>query len=782
MHRPAQGMLNGEAVMKKIPGKIAVLAGGLALLPVAIAGATLLLVQPDSYRAQIIAGVKQETGAELGLTQPLHWQLWPLGFQTDAVTLSDASGHEKLMEAGHIAARLRLSSLLSGTPAFSGFALDDAKVFLSPQENDWNWTATLQKLQANPASTPVALSFSNSSLFWQGRGEAPAQEIAFSRFELQDDGHDGQPLEAEFTVTHQDAAGNNLLLQNTLKAKLQHAGQPKAGVIRLTATEFGSAVSSTLFPGNLELKLQGDAELSAGTLRIPALTVEGSYKSLGMENPVTVSASSHAEIDFAQSQISLQQLQTRGKAGTALKLQADTLLSNWSSGHVSASNLQLAYTPAQAAQAVTLTGQLDADLQQGLLKLSSFQITAANSKADGSLSATLPFLGRGLLSNAGHAWSGVKIDGELASDNFDPATLLSLAGLPATTGKTAGALKTRIEGRDDSFFLRDLVLTGPDVALRGEAGVTGLDSAPRYSAKLQADRVMLDKLLPASAQTSGTRLPGTEKLKALNLDLSLRAKSLQAGAQTWSDVQLEASAHEGKTSVTVLRATSGKSSFSLPLTLDASGQVLVIDAKPDIRNMDAALLSPLMGNKPLTGQFSSKGNLHLEGSTLEAWQKSASGQLSFRLENGSSAGGNLMKGIMAKVDGYKSLLPELAPGAEKIGEGEQTRIVLLDTESTFNKGIITTKLLALDLGKARISGDGHFDAGQQTLDYGITLNLDQSVFTGQGKGLSLPMECKGNLLEEQTDFFSALGDDCKMTDAAKSDIMSRALTRRFRES
>jgi uncharacterized protein involved in outer membrane biogenesis len=758
--------------MKKLPQKMALAAGGAALLAIAGVGATLLLVQPDDYRARIIAGVKQGTGADLGLPQAIHWQLWPLGFQTDAVTFGNG-GQESLLEAGHVSATLKISSLFSGQPAFSALAFNDARVQLARDGENWNWSAVLKKLATSSASTDTALSFSNSSLSWKNPADQKPQEIAFSRFELQAGQGGMHPLQAEFTYSHQDESGNNLLLQNTLKGNLQRTAPDS---LKFTSLQWGSAVSSTLFPGNLDLGLQGDAELTSGRLRIPGAILQGSYKSLGMESAYAMTVKAVAELDLAQSQLSLQKLDTV-TAARGDRIAAERLLANWQTGHLDAHQLKV--THQHGTQPVTLTTELKADLPQGRIELAAFELALSKSKGQGKLSATLPFLGKGLLSSAGNIWEGLKVDGQFSADPVDMAELLALAGqAPAAGSRGTGRLDARLEGEGDQFFLRDIRFKTADGSITGEAGVTALASTPRHVARLRADHLDLDALLPKSGKLSA---PGIDQFKNRNFDINLQAGSLQAFSQSWSDVQLEARASPGRLEIATLRGKSGKGSFSLPLTLSVTDKGSAISARPDIKDMDIAALAALLADKQLTGRFTSKGDVQLTGSTLQDWQKSANGNLSFRLENGSSKG-NLMKGIMEKMQGYKSLLPELAPDAGTLGTGDKTDIVLLDTDNSFSKGIITTRLKALDLGRARLHGDGHFDANQQTLDYGITLSLDKSVFAAKDKGMDMPMQCKGNLVEEQTDFFSALGDDCKMSEDAMHDIMSRALTRRFRDS
>lgn len=756
--------------MKSMPQKIALAAGGIALVAVAGAGATLLLVHPDDYRSRIIAAVKQQTGAELSLPQAIGWQLWPLGFQTDAVAL-DNGGPEKLLEAGHVAATLKLSSLLSGQPAFSGLAFSDARIRVAPQGEGWNWSAVLEKLRASTASPGTGLSFSNSSLLWTNSADSKPREIAVSRFELQGSQNGNRPLQADFTYSHQDEAGNNLLLQNSLKGIVQHT-QGKG--FKLSAAQLDSAVSSTLFPGNLDLVLQGDAELADKRLTIPVATLQGRYKSLGMENAYAMTVKGGADVDLAQSQLALQKLETvAGANGDSVA--AATLQADWQTGRLQAHDLRL--THRLSKKLVTLTTDLKADLAQGYLELGSFELASSHSKGKGSLTATLPFMAKGLLNSADNFWDGLKVDGRLTADPVDISELLALIGHTRAATSATGTLEARLEGQGDQFYLRELRLKTADGSITGEAGVSGLAGVPRYVAQLQADHLDLDALLP-KGKPGG---PGLDQLNKQNFDFSLQAKSLQVLSQSWSDVQVDAKASAGQLDVSALRARSGKGRFSLPFSLRMADSGNVISARPDIQDMDAALLASLLADKKLTGRFSSKGDVQFSGSNLQDWQKSASGELSFRLENGSSQG-NLMKGIVEKMQGYQSLLPELAADVGKLGAGDRTDIILLDTDNRFSKGIITTRLKALDLGHARMQGDGHFDANQQILDYGITLSLDKSVFAAKDKGMDMPMQCKGNLVEEQTDFFSALGDDCKMSEDAMHDILSRALTRRFRDS
>lgn len=255
----------------------------------------------------------------------------------------------------------------------------------------------------------------------------------------------------------------------------------------------------------------------------------------------------------------------------------------------------------------------------------------------------------------------------------------------------------------------------------------------------------------------GKKTAGKANRAHFSTDIEGRGDSLFLRKLT---LTLEQSTLHTEVAITALR---NSPAYALQTTLDSA---------------DISPVSRLFGEPELSGKVRASGKVQMQGESLADLLQSAQGESLVKLENGRLHGTNFMSGLLEKLGNYGSLMPELAAGANSNAD-KHTDIISLVASTSIDQGIIASKTFMVNLGKASIKGDGSFDAGQRIMDYTFNLNLDKSLFAARTENLQLPMQCRGNLAEEQLEFIEAFAADCKTDDKAINEIISKNLIKRF---
>lgn len=223
-------------------------------------------------------------------------------------------------------------------------------------------------------------------------------------------------------------------------------------------------------------------------------------------------------------------------------------------------------------------------------------------------------------------------------------------------------------------------------------------------------------------------------------------------------------------------------------TLHASAAIAAADGSPAyelqavLDSKDITPVSRLFGNQELSGKMQASMNVHAQGEFITDLIKSAHGDGSVTLENGRLQGIDIQGGLVEKLGSYGSLLPALAGDASSnsgIKGGKYTDIISLSVKGSIDKGMVVTKILTADFGRAAIKGKGSFDVENKIMDYTVNLDFDKSLFLSRTENMQLPMQCQGNIAEEQMGFIEALGADCKTGTKAMNDIIAQSLIKRF---
>jgi AsmA protein len=140
--------------MKKLLIAVAVI----VVLAVIAALVAPFVIPVDTYKARLIAAVKQSTGRDLRIDGPVSFHILPsLELSADQVSLSNAPGGaaKNMAQIKSLEVRLQLLPLLSGTVAIDSFVLVDPVIALEVEKDGRpNWQFSTTAAAPTPAPAP----------------------------------------------------------------------------------------------------------------------------------------------------------------------------------------------------------------------------------------------------------------------------------------------------------------------------------------------------------------------------------------------------------------------------------------------------------------------------------------------------------------------------------------------------------------------------------------------------------------------------------------------------
>lgn len=769
--------------------------GALVALVVLAVAILLLVIDPNDYKPQIAAVVKEQTGMDLAIRDRMQWSLWPsIGLKLGQVSLTDPGSHETLVAVDKAAVSVELLPLLSKQVNIDAVTLDGARVrYLQHADGSTSWDPLFNHLNQKSAtpeqpeqpetgasSQAVGLNVDklevkNASVYLKDEKanvERTLENVAVTASDI--NLKQAFPLQLQFTFRQQDAAGKTLVAQNSLSSRVTL--NPDNKVYDLAQLALSSALSGTALPAPTTVTVKGDvhADMGAQKVNVNGLQLQASYADKALKSPATVDMSAQVLADLGQTVVNVDKLQLRASWPDAARPQpvsaalAGRLSSNWTSGAIDAPQLAMnAVVPDKSYPRplpVSVNAPFSGNWKEGHFSLPKFLLEAAGVRAEGTLAASLPALQSTEPDTP--ITKGMGLSGNLNVAPFSPRNLMAALGiaLPKTSDpnvlKTA-SLTATIQGEDPQLLLKDIRLRLDDSTVTGVAGLSDLKTFREY-ARLALDRLDADRYLPppapAAAPNASTTPPAAtppapggllpvDTLKSQNFDVALTAGALKLMTYPVSSFRVAATAGNGKVNVSELKGTVFKGGFNVPASIDVQGAQPVVRVQPKLDGMEIGPLAKKILKKDLLeGRASYTGNLTLRGNSTDAWMKSVSGTSDLKFDNGVLHGVNAMRELLDALGKYQALLTFLGKDAETIANKQNdTEIASFAAINTLDNGVVDSKSLTADLRKAKVDGSGTFNLATQDLNYRFNLNLDKSVAGGRLSGYPLPVQCKGNL-------------------------------------
>jgi AsmA protein len=370
------------------------------------------------------------------------------------------------------------------------------------------------------------------------------------------------------------------------------------------------------------------------------------------------------------------------------------------------------------------------------------------------------------------------INGEFATNDFNPREMLDKLGMPAPTTADPAVLSKAnlslaVAASPASAELKDLTITLDDTTFSGQAGVPSFDAAiPPVRFDFSVDAIDIDRYLPPTSdapaeqgeagqtQTAETatgdepiELP-LELLRQLDVDGAFRVGEVKVSNLTTKDIIVPVKAMGGKLAVESMQALlyQGKLNASAGLDVTADNPTYAADL-----SLDGIQAEPLLGDLMekdsfLSGQGTVTANITTGGNSVNAIKSALNGKFNTAFIDGSINGINI---------GYQIRRAKAALTGENLSAEAaevKTDFSSLAVSGTFTNGVMESRDLDMRSPLLRLGGEGKVDLPAEIVDYTLT-TLITGTAQGQGgqeleslKGVKLDVPIRGSFTELADDF------------------------------
>ncbi len=727
--------------MKTVLKAAAWTVGSVIVLIVAAVIIIPLVIDPNDYKDEISAAVKDATGRELSFQGDLKLSVFPwLGVELGALELSNAEGFgpDAFAKVGGAAVKVQLLPLLKKEVRVATVTLDGLYVnLITDAQGRTNWadlagaetpdeTAEPAPEAAGPPLAALAIGgvrLRDATAIWDDRQTPARYEVSGLTLKTGEISP-GQPVDVDLKTqlkSSEPAVSGEITL--TTRAHLDE----KFESLRLENLIFTSQLGGAGLPADdirLELTSDIDADLSGPRVTLPNLQFSAQLR--GKELPaeeINLSLSSRAELDVAAERYLLKGLritnQMRGKDLPGGKVDA------------------------------TLASDLSVDLAQQTLSLETLTLEALGIKASGQV------LGQQIIDQP-------RFKGTLATTPFNARDLLlQLSGEPLETADpnalTAVSADLAFDATLEQAQLSKLALNLDQTKLSGSAGIRNFEQ-PAITFKLAVDDIDADRYLaPPAKEPAATPAPTTpgqaaagaadlpmDTLRSLDVDGSLSIGKLKVSNMRMADITAAVRAKDGVIRVHPVGAKMYGGAYKGDIKLDARGEQPVISMDETLSDIDiGALTQDFLAKDLVSGAGNLRLKLSARGIDPEAVLRSLSGDVGFAFLNGGVKGFNLVESV--KADYAKHLQGLLSDGAQL----DKTMFSKFSANATVTDGAIRTEDLALSSAQLDVKGRGGASLVDQKLDLRIDLT-PRGQFAkdlGKFKDVVVPVTVRGTFYE-----------------------------------
>ncbi|ADW73364.1 AsmA family protein [Rahnella aceris] len=320
---------------------------------------------------------------------------------------------------------------------------------------------------------------------------------------------------------------------------------------------------------------------------------------------------------------------------------------------------------------------------------------------------------------------------------------LNGADIPVKGLQGNGSMQVSYQRDNNMLTLNQLALSANDNQISGTASAK-LGELADYQLNLTADKLDLDALSgwqpdtqEQSSQTaqSVTSAPviardvdeqpnGLNDLQTFNATLALKVADLTYRGMKIQNLALNAVNHQGQVSLPAFSGNLGTGRFSLPGTLDVTGNKIQVHLTPDVDSIELGDLLTAYGlPKVLTGSFSMQGNVNGEGLSAVDFARRWQGEGQLSMDNARLNGLNIQQLIQQAVSRNTSNVQ----GLEKYEHYSQ--IDTLKAQGHLAEGTLTLNNLEGQSPMVSAKGDGTIDMSNQKVDMNLLIRV-----TGGWKG------------------------------------------------
>jgi len=681
------------APVRRLLTWLAIALAGVVLLSAAVAGAALLLVDPNDFRSTLTERLSAASGRAVRLDGAIDLSVLPCCAVTaEALAVGNPPevGEGDLLTAERSAFSLRLWPLLTqrqiqiGEIELQGVTLD----LRSAADGSNNWT--FDTLEDQPAAADDG-------------GAAALDELQIDGLRLRDG-----------TIHYRDAATALSLTDLTVTAGALRPEQPLPVTLAFRFVDEGNGVQA-------EVELETALSLAADVLTIHPLELGAVLQGDAIEARSAAVAATLAETRWPLD------------GDEAIPLGAMTI------------ELRLE-DPAPLTGTVDVEGRVPAPrwTPDGVLTLPDF---AVDLRAPGVSAG---------MSGSG-TWGGTEagLTGAFDLGPGDPRKLLAALGETVETRdadrltRLSGSGRWRLSGLDDrpALELTSMEVRLDDSTLSGTVNVEDFDRlATRLT--LAIDRLDLDAYLaPTDAADAETDAAGTlaaalpvEELRALHLDGDLSVGALTVAELELTGLEARLRARDGVLVLEPLSARVYGGSYAGRLAIDARGEQARVELAQRLERVPVnALLRPYLPADRVLGTI----NLALDGgglgNTLGELLEGLGGSLELDLADGAYQGMDLLYELRrARALLRQEAAP--APPAEL-----RTPIRKLSLRGTLEDGVLGSEQLVAELPQLRLAGSGGLNLLRGELDYDLRAEVPANSEFEELANRVIPLSIKGPL-------------------------------------
>lgn len=686
--------------MKRAIKIIALLLATVVALVLAAIIILLLVINPNDYKTDITAAVKQQTGRELRIPGTLKLSVFPwLGLQLGRASLGNATGFGKaafnppFAQIKGAQIRVRLLALLGGRVEVGTVVLDGLRLDLQRNARGVsNWTGLLGRHRTTkPLSQPTKTVPAPTA---QGAGSALAT-LAIGGLEIRDAG-----------VTWQDAqrAQHIRITDFNLRSGAIAPGTPFPLQLAFTLHSTRPAIQT-----RVRLKGRISVDLKAQTLRLSGLILHAA----GLTLRGHIDATRILDQPDAQGTLVL----NIDQAARLLKLAGTTLPRTQG---LDGTRLSLPFTLSLRRQRAAFKG-LTLRGPGGL-----------------KLKATL---------SLHHLLATPSVNGQLITNRFSPRQAMADLGLSLPPTADPGALdkaslSTRFTASANGLQLDRFKLGIDTTTLSGTLSVRNF-ARPVVRFQLRANDIDADRyrppptrgrtpapITPATAGVATSNALPVALLRKLDIDGTLRLGKLTLANLHSTDLRLTVRGKDGRWRLAPISARLYQGRYAGDIRLDVSGKTPHIRLNEALSNVHLGpLLKDLTNTDRLSGVANLRARLSATGSNAAALTRSARGTARFALRDGALRDININAEI-CRAYALAKHQPLPAAGTQKTNFTTLSGSVVLAGGLAHNNNLILTAPLL------KITGKGSANLINDTLDYNTEVVLAKSFTCTGGNTLS----------------------------------------------
>ncbi|MDZ7851896.1 MAG: AsmA family protein [Halomonas sp.] len=681
---------------------------------------------PNDLKPRLVEVVREYSGLELSLDGPLSWSFYPrlgVGVEKAEARLPDQADDSTPFAAfSHAEVSLAFTPLLRGEIAIDGLTLEGLYLDLQRDaQGEGNWEVLLERLSESSEEAEAALAPASA-----GPNPDTGLSVALNVASVQV--QDGE-------VRFRDALSDRELLLENLQVSGTNVNPgrafPIASSFRLRAHEGLDWQEQEREPRLIsEISMEGrvDLGLAEGRHMLEGLSLATVNRFHGIDGEQEVNLKG-AELVVNVGEGSLQL--NEGKLDASLKHPrlGEKVLP-----------LSLAFT-------------LDADLDEQSAHLRDMALTGPDAL---TLSGNL---------NLRNLTEAPVYTGQLRMAPLSLRPWLARLDMMPTMADGEAlsdvALTSPVSGDLERFEFPGLTLVLDGSTFTGR--LAGQYDGEQLAADLQGDKLDVDGYLPppgveddtaslwsllairrVHAAESDALLPA-QWLSALTLDAHLALGEMRLAGMDFFDVDLTLEGRDGRHRLVAFESRFHDGRLAANGALDLRETPARWQLSPKVERVRLESLLEALGNEPapLSGRFSSEGELATRGNTLMDLRRHLGGELSTRIEEGAIPGVNISRELCTTVAALE--------GEELNREWrDETRFEHIRATLRLNEGAARSDDLLVTLPGMEVGGKGELDLVSEQFDLRAALRLVDvenapCEVNPRLERVPLPVRCEGQL-------------------------------------